>query len=110
MKNVIIILFMLLLASCGTMDKQVYKYEITYEIDSTEYVYMDSLHCPYGMVPVYIQSPHTIRISAAYPSLNSGYYDLYVTIYEGKSPCKVTGFKYNCIRNYKASKFDGHEI
>ena len=108
-KFLLIILFGILAMSC-TLNRTMYGYTITYEIDGVQYTDTDSLECSEGYVPMYVQGKHSISINQADQRTGRGSGYFYTPVYEGPKNCKVNDFDFWPIRTYKVSQIDGHEI
>jgi len=117
MKHFLLLLLAVIFTSCSPMERADYEYKITYNINGISFERTDNLlDVPAKTVPTYILTRSSGNHSNSKLIVTVIYAEEYTypyctqTVYEGNLTCNVTSFEYWKIRNFKASKWDGHEI
>ena len=104
-----LILFLFSLPSCNPIDTNVYECTISYTIGDNPYPFTETVEIdlPTQYTPAYSCGSGKITLIGS----GAGSYQMPCkNIYNGDQKVMVTDFKYSFIRNYKASRLDGHEL
>lgn len=104
----LIILLGLILCVCGcscSMDECEYKCTITYELDGIEHTESYTLHTSPKCYPTYVYTGDELDIITVPYSMFA-----VKTVYKGTLKVNVVSFDYKNVRQYKVSRWDGHEL
>lgn len=101
------ILCLLTLPSCGSTDRSEYECTIVYTLDDSQHNTTVTIDIPSDYSPAYWYSNDCINIIAVH---NGTLVFTCKEIYHGSLKPDVQDFKYNLVRTYKSSIWDGHEL